>query len=120
MQPSNKTSRLSSGWNKRWSGYCLAKPGLHRRQKDHKWLGASPGQKKATERSGFPSFVRTMNSTTEVRAEGNWPPKAGEPVSFKSGDGWKTGILQEVRWGLVWRDFILDDGRVIPEIKVAG
>src|SRR5213078_4911679 len=61
-----------------------------------------------------------MNSTTEVRAEGNGPPKAGEPVSFKSGDGWKTGIPQEVRWGLVWRDFILDDGRVIPEIKISG
>jgi hypothetical protein len=61
-----------------------------------------------------------MNSTTEVRAEGNWPPQAGQPVSFKSGDGWKTGILQEVRWGLVWRDFILEDGSVIPEIKVAG
>jgi len=61
-----------------------------------------------------------MNSTTEARAEGNWPPQAGESVSFKSGDGWKTGILQEVRWGLVWRDFMLEDGRVIPEIKVAG
>ena len=61
-----------------------------------------------------------MNSTTEVRAEQNWPPQAGQLVSFKSGDGWKTAILQEVRWGLVWRDFILDDGRVIPEIKVAG
>jgi hypothetical protein len=25
-----------------------------------------------------------------------------------------------VRWGLVWRDFILEDGRVIPEVKVVG
>ena len=57
---------------------------------------------------------------TELRAEEIWPPKAGQLVSFRSGDGWKTGILLEVRWGLVWRDFILDDGRVIPEIKVAG
>jgi hypothetical protein len=31
-----------------------------------------------------------------------------------------TGILREVRWGLVWRDFILEDGRVIPEHKVVG
>jgi hypothetical protein len=61
-----------------------------------------------------------MNSTTEVRAEENWPPHSGQLVSFKSGDDWKTAILREVRWGLVWRDFILDDGRVIPEIKVAG
>jgi hypothetical protein len=32
----------------------------------------------------------------------------------------KSGVLREVRWGLVWRDFILEDGRVIPEHKVAG
>ncbi len=31
-----------------------------------------------------------------------------------------TGIVEEVRWGLVWRDFILDDGRVIPEHKIEG
>jgi len=29
-------------------------------------------------------------------------------------------VLKEVRWGLVWRDFILEDGRVIPEHKVLG
>jgi len=32
----------------------------------------------------------------------------------------KTGIVKEVRWGLVWRDFILEDGRVIPEHKILG
>lgn len=58
--------------------------------------------------------------TEEARAGENWPPEEGQPVSFKSGDGWKTGVLKEVRWGLVWRDFILDDGRVIPEIKISG
>ena len=31
-----------------------------------------------------------------------------------------SGIVKEVRWGLVWRDFILEDGRVIPEHKVLG
>jgi hypothetical protein len=50
----------------------------------------------------------------------NWPPETGRLISFKSGDRWETGVLKEVRWGLVWRDFILDDGRVIPEIKVLG
>jgi hypothetical protein len=30
------------------------------------------------------------------------------------------GVLKEVRWGLVWRDFVLEDGRVIPETKVHG
>ena len=58
--------------------------------------------------------------TEEMRAGANWPPEEGQLISFKSGDGWKTGFLREVRWGLVWRDFILDDGRVIPEIKISG
>jgi len=58
--------------------------------------------------------------TKEVRVGENWPPEGGQLISFKSGDGWKTGVLQEVRWGLVWRDFILDDGRVIPEIRISG
>ncbi|HMK21420.1 MAG TPA: hypothetical protein VK466_03750, partial [Terriglobales bacterium] len=30
------------------------------------------------------------------------------------------GVGREVRWGLVWRDFILEDGRVIPEHRVVG
>ena len=50
----------------------------------------------------------------------NWPPEAGQLISFKSDEGWQTGILKAVRWGLVWRDFILDDGRVIPEIRIQG
>lgn len=49
-----------------------------------------------------------------------WPPETGRLISFKSDDGWKTGVLKEVRWGLVWRDFILNDGRVIPETKIQG
>ncbi len=56
----------------------------------------------------------------ESRAGANWPPEEGQVISFKSADNWKTGVLSGVRWGLVWRDFILDDGRVIPEHKIAG
>jgi hypothetical protein len=58
--------------------------------------------------------------TQEMRCGEQWPPQEGQQISFKSGEEWKTGILQEVRWGLVWRDFVLEDGRVIPEIKVEG
>ena len=47
-----------------------------------------------------------------------WPPEQGEIVTFQSPHGLSTGILKEVRWGLVWRDFVLEDGRVIPEHKV--
>jgi len=48
----------------------------------------------------------------------NWPPKEGEIITFQSLNGLSDGIVKEVRWGLVWRDFILDDGRVIPEHKI--
>jgi hypothetical protein len=62
-----------------------------------------------------------MNSTAkQLRTEGNWPPEEGQIISFKSSAGSETTILKEVRWGLVWRDFILEDGRVIPEHRISG
>ncbi len=45
-------------------------------------------------------------------------PEDGQIISFRSLCGLSKGIVKEVRWGLVWRDFILDDGRVIPEHKI--
>lgn len=48
----------------------------------------------------------------------NWLPEEGEAITFTSLNGLSDGIVKEVRWGLVWRDFILDDGRVIPEHKI--
>jgi hypothetical protein len=51
---------------------------------------------------------------------GSWPPREGQIITFKTLTGLETGILKEVRWGLVWRDLILEDGRVIPEHKVLG
>ena len=62
-----------------------------------------------------------MKSTAEQQRVGeNWPPEEGQIISFKSSTGFETAILKEVRWGLVWRDFILEDGRVIPEHRVLG
>lgn len=62
-----------------------------------------------------------MQSTAEqIRSEAHWPPEKGENVSFKSSTGSETAILKEVRWGLVWRDFILEDGRVIAEHRISG
>jgi hypothetical protein len=49
-----------------------------------------------------------------------WPPEEGEIVTFSTSAGPQSGLLREVRWGLVWRDFILEDGRVIPEHRVLG
>ena len=48
----------------------------------------------------------------------NWPPEEGEIITFRSLNGLTSGVVKEARWGLVWRDFILDDGRVIPEHKI--
>jgi hypothetical protein len=62
-----------------------------------------------------------MQSTAkQLRNEANWPPEEGEVISFKSSTGPETANLKEVRWGLVWRDFILEDGRVIPEHRISG
>ena len=60
-----------------------------------------------------------MRSTAKQAGTGaTWPPEEGELITFKSRNGLSTGIVNEVRWGLVWRDFILEDGRVIPEHKI--
>jgi hypothetical protein len=62
-----------------------------------------------------------MKTTAQsVGTEANWPPEEGHVITFKSTNSLKTGALKEVRWGLVWRDFILEDGRVIPEHRVLG
>src|SRR5215472_3888041 len=49
-----------------------------------------------------------------------WLSEEPQIITFRSRGGSATGVLKEVRWGLVWRDFILEDGRVIPEHKVDG
>jgi len=61
-----------------------------------------------------------QTSIQRVHTEETWPPREGEIVHFNSSAGLQSGVLREVRWGLVWRDFILEDGRVIPEHRVAG
>lgn len=66
-----------------------------------------------------------MKSTAQQqRTEAGWPPLEGQRISFKTSSSESGGLekatLREVRWGLVWRDFILEDGRVIPEHRIAG
>lgn len=62
-----------------------------------------------------------MQSTVkQLRSEGNWPPEEGEVISFTSTAGAESAPLREVHWGLVWRDYVLEDGRVIPEHRVTG
>ncbi len=57
-------------------------------------------------------------TATQAGTAANWPPEEGQIITFRSLSGLSNGIVKEVRWGLVWRDFILDDGRVIPEHKI--
>ena len=60
-----------------------------------------------------------MRATEKQASTGaNWPPEEGQIIIFRSLRGLSKGVVKEVRRGLVWRDFILDDGRVIPEHKV--
>jgi hypothetical protein len=59
-------------------------------------------------------------TATRAVTGANWPPEEGEIITFQSLDGLGSGVVEEVRWGLVWRDFVLDDGRVIPEHKIVG
>jgi hypothetical protein len=62
-----------------------------------------------------------MNSSIQAKNVGaNWPPEVGERILFNSDEGVKGGYVRQVKWGLVWRDFVLDDGRVIPEHKLVG
>jgi hypothetical protein len=44
-----------------------------------------------------------------------WPPRKGDIVYFQTGFGIEGGVLREIRQGLVWVDYILDDGQVVPE-----
>ena len=62
-----------------------------------------------------------MNSSPlKVGTAANWPPDVGQLITYKSADTLKAGYVRLVRWGLVWRDVVLEDGRVIPEHKVIG
>src|SRR4029077_4069094 len=62
--------------------------------------------------------MKTTSPTVGIGV--SWPPEEGQLITFNSTDSVRSGVLKTVRWGLVWRDFILDDGRVIAEHKVLG
>lgn len=44
-----------------------------------------------------------------------WPPRKGDKIYFQAGPGIQAGVLRETRQGLVWLDYILEDGSVAPE-----
>lgn len=60
-----------------------------------------------------------MRTTAEQpNTPSNWPSEEPRIITFTSTGRSMTGVVKKVRWGLVWRDFILEDGRVIPEHKI--
>ncbi len=59
-----------------------------------------------------------LPTPTQADMSRRWPPAEGEIITFNSARGLGTGVVKEARWGLVWQDFILEDGRVIPEHKI--
>jgi hypothetical protein len=62
-----------------------------------------------------------MSPTSDLsQHRSSWPPAPGEKVSFKINGDVEQGVVDNVRVGLVWRDFFLEDGRVIPEHNVIG
>src|SRR5271156_1458729 len=44
-----------------------------------------------------------------------WPPKIGQKLAFNSTSGIETGILRQIQWGLVWREYAVRDGRIVAE-----
>ena len=65
-----------------------------------------------------------MNFTARERyTELDWPPLEGQRITFKSSKSpsdTETATVVETRWGLVWQDFILSDGRVIAAHRIVG
>lgn len=47
-----------------------------------------------------------------------WPPQRGEKIAFETDFGVQIGILREIRQGLVWVDYIMEDDRIVPEDKL--
>jgi hypothetical protein len=44
-----------------------------------------------------------------------WPPRIGQKIAFESPCGVETGVVRQIRWGLVWREYIVRDGKILAE-----
>jgi hypothetical protein len=45
-----------------------------------------------------------------------WPPKPGDAVYFYTPAGIQSRVLREVSQGLVWKNYILEDGRFLQDL----
>ena len=62
----------------------------------------------------LPKRIRSRSSIQHLR----WPPKAGERVWFNSEKGVESGIVRRIRFGIVWVDYVLEDGRVVLDSEM--
>jgi hypothetical protein len=68
----------------------------------------------------FPWFQHQSSTSPRKRIKSRirklqWPPKIGQKLTFKSPLGVETGVVSQIRWGLVWRAYILRDGKIVAE-----
>ena len=47
-----------------------------------------------------------------------WPPPTGSMIYFETPFGVQSAVLKQIRQGLVWVDYIMEDGRIVPESKL--
>jgi hypothetical protein len=47
-----------------------------------------------------------------------WPPQIGRKIAFRTDCGVETGVLRAIRQGLVWRDYVMKDGRIAAESEI--
>jgi hypothetical protein len=59
-------------------------------------------------------------SSHNVGTGPHWPPEQGQKIAFETKEGVREGIVKEAYLGLVWLDFLLEDGRMVAEHKVIG
>jgi hypothetical protein len=73
----------------------------------------------------FRSHLTSLGLQHEARSNDvgsgpQWPPVQRQRITFQTKEGVKEGIVKEAWLGLVWRDFLLEDGRMVAEHKVIG
>jgi hypothetical protein len=47
-----------------------------------------------------------------------WPPRIGRKIAFRTHFGIEMGVLRAIRQGLVWRDYVMKDGKIASEGEI--
>lgn len=62
--------------------------------------------------------IRRPRRRSATSFKHRWPPRKGEILYFETDSGIQAGVFREVRQGLVWVDYLLEDGRIIAEHRL--